>query len=109
LVHPQIVVDSQCRENLAPLRHITEPEPGAAIGLGGRDIVAFKADMPAGCRQKAHQRLEQCSLAHAIMAENSDELAFVHNEADPVQNRNATVTRAESLHIEHHAAACLPR
>jgi hypothetical protein len=65
--------------------------------------------MPAGRRQKAHQGLEQRGLAHAIMAKNSNELAFLHNEADPVQDRDAAITRAKSLHIEHHAAACLPR
>ena len=69
----------------------------------------IEAHAPAGRRQKAHQRLEQRRLAHAVVAENADELALVDREADPVEDRNAAVAGAQSLDIEHHAAACLPR
>ena len=107
--HAQIVVNREAGENLAPLRHITEPQPRATIGLGRGHVVTVKAHKPAGRRQEAHQRLEQRRLAHAVVAENSDELALVDGEADPVEDRNAAVACTQPRHIEHHAAACLPR
>src|ERR1700738_3880222 len=107
--HAQIVVDRETGENLASLRHITEPQPRAAIGLGPRHVVAMQAYQPARRRQESHQRLEQRGLAHAVMPENSDELAIVDREADPVEDRHAAVARTQTLHIEHPAAACLPR
>src|SRR5216683_2894607 len=107
--HSQIVVNRKAGENLAPLRHIAEPESRPAIGFGRRHVVIVKAYMSAGRRQKAHQRLEQRGLAHAVMAENSDELALIDGEADPVEDRNAAVAGAQPCHIEHHAAACLPK
>jgi hypothetical protein len=48
----------------------------------------------AGRRQKAHQRFQQCRLAHAIVAQDSDELTFIDGEADPVEYRNAAITRS---------------
>ena len=107
--HAQIVVNREPRKDLAPLRHIAEPQPRALIGLGRRHVAAVETDRPAGRRQKSHQRLEQRRLAHAVMAEDSDELADLDGKAHPVEDRNAAVARAQSLDVEHHAAACLPR
>ena len=42
--HAQIVVDREAGENLAPLRHIAEPQPRTLIRLGGRHVVAVEAD-----------------------------------------------------------------
>jgi hypothetical protein len=68
-----------------------------------------KHHAPAGCRQNTHQRFQERRLAHAVVAENADEFALVDGEAHPVEDRNAAIPRSQSLHIEHHAAACLPR
>jgi hypothetical protein len=65
--------------------------------------------MPAGGGQEAHQRFQQRRLAHAVVAENADELAFTDGEADAVEDRNAAIAGAQCNDFEHHAAACLPK
>src|SRR6201999_3812467 len=73
--HPQIVVDGKRGEYLAALRHIAEPEAGAAERLEIGDVLLLEAHAPAGRRQKSHQGPEQGGLAHAVVAQDADELA----------------------------------
>ena len=107
--HTQIVVNREAGKNLAPLRNIAETQPRALIGFGRGHIVTVQAHEPACRRQETHQCLEQRRLAHAIVTEDSNELALVDRKTNPVEDRNAAIARTQPLHIEHHAAACLPR
>ena len=88
---PEVLAHCQLRENAAPLRDIAEPALGTLVRLQPRDVFSVKRDRTAACRQKAHDRLEQCRLAHAVMAENADDLAVIDMKVDAVQHRYAAI------------------
>ena len=50
----EIVEGGKCGEDAAALRHITEPEPRAAIGWHLRNVGAVEADRAACRRQEPH-------------------------------------------------------
>ncbi len=108
--HAQIVEDGEAGEDLPPLRHVAEAEPGTLVRGRRGDLGVTELDAPAGRRELADQGLEQRALAHAVMAEHADELACLDAERDVHDDGYLLIARGEVDNIEHRGqAACLPR
>jgi hypothetical protein len=73
--HAQVFLDREAREDLAALRHEADAGPGAVVGRGLLDRLAFELDAAALDGHQAHQRLQQRGLAHAIAAQQHGDLA----------------------------------
>src|ERR1700735_2125132 len=61
-----------------------------------RDVLAKEANF-ARARQEAHDRLQQCRLAHSISAQHSHNLGTANAEIDALENRAPTISGIELL------------
>ena len=101
---PQIVVGAQARQDAAALRHVGDAHAAAQVRGGVGHVDTVERDAPAARRQQADQRLQQRRLAHAVVADDADRLAFVHLQRHAVQHRHVAVAGAELGHVEHEVA-----
>ena len=65
-----------------------------------RNIHSVKLYPTGGNRENAHQRLQQCGLAHAVVAQNPNDLTFFDREVNPMQYGNTTVACVQITNIK---------
>ena len=94
--HSQVLVDRQVRKDGAALRHVAQAGPRAPERNLLADVHAAEADGPFGQRNLADQRLEQRRLAHAVVAEDADDLVIADGEIDAGEHRNAAIPGVQS-------------
>ncbi len=89
-----------------PCGDIAQTQAATFVRLHARDVDAVDRDPPCACRHQADQRLQQGGLAHAVVADDADCLAFAQQEIDAVQHRQLPITRAQTGDVEHDIALC---
>ncbi len=80
--------------------------PPRAIASGVRPAIGCpaKATLPPRRRRQAHHRADGRGLAHAVAAEQRDDLALAHFEVDIEQHLAASVAGLQALNLQHHAS-----
>src|SRR5262249_10149965 len=99
--HAHVVEYRQAGEDLATLRHVAEAQSGAAIRRRLRDLAAGEADPAGGGGQLADDGSEQGRLAHAVVAQDADELAGCDLKADLEDDRDLVVAGGEAADFQH--------
>src|SRR5438132_931756 len=79
--HPQVLLDGEAREDLAPLRHVADAGARSLVRLRVRQYLLLEGDAAAFRGHQAHQRFQQRGLADAVAAEECGHLACRHLEA----------------------------
>ena len=109
--HLQVFFDGQVGEDAAALGHVADAERGDAVGRPvGRRHGRRCARVPSRARRQAHQAAQRRGLAGAVAAEQRDDLAFAHLEADAVQDVALAVEGVQVLGLRaHRVHAGFPR
>ena len=91
----QIVADGQAGKDAASLRHISDARASAPVRRILGDRGTLEPDLARGRGQDADQRAQQRRLAHAVMTQNSYELALADIQRQPGDDRDAVVARTQ--------------
>ena len=92
-------------KDLALLRHVAEPGPGAAIGGEASDLLTVQAQMPAVQRSVAHDGRHQGGLADAVAADDRDRLAILERKPDLFEHDGLAVAGGDLLELEREGLA----
>src|SRR5262249_49139819 len=74
--YAQIVEHGQRWEDLASLRHVADSPSCLLMRWQGGDVLAAERDAAAGRVDLLDESLQERGLAHAVVAEDADELAL---------------------------------
>ena len=96
----QIVANSELREYAAPLGDIAKPQPGSFIWRHARDVGRMEPYRSRAGRQEPHDGFQQGRFAHAVVAENPNNLVFGNRELNPVKDRHFAVAAGQSLDFQ---------
>ena len=110
--HLQILFDTKVGKYPSPLGHIADAERRDAIGRPIGCRMAENAHRAVARMRETHQAAQRRRLAGAIAAEQRDDLAFAHVEADAMQDMALAVKGVQALGLQchlAHAAAAVPR
>ena len=97
----QIIERAQARQDAASLRHIADAHPAANVCWGAGDINAVHHNPATATGHQAHDGFHQRTLAHAVMTDDTDRLAFEQLQGNSMQYRHAAVTGAQLGHIQN--------
>ena len=97
---PQVLGDRQLREDAAALGDVAEPAQRPVVRLEPGDVLVGERDMAAAGGQEAHDGLQKRRLAHAVVAEDADDLVIPDGQIDAVQDGNAPVARRQRPNLE---------
>ncbi len=99
----QILLDSQVRDNLPPLRHIGQPALGSDIGLPVCNIGAVKRDGAAFDRKQTRQGLQRRGLADPVPTHEAHYFAWIDREGHIPQNVALPIIRIDVFQLQHHS------
>src|SRR5690348_5260105 len=97
------------------LRHIDKAAPTLEMRRQPRYVPSGEADLSAPGRKKSQHRLQQRSLAHAVLADDGQDFGLRQREADVADDLRRTVTARKTFDLKDgrhgsapQAAACWP-
>ena len=93
----QVLLDGQLREDFAPLGHVADAEPRAALRREPAQIGPGERDLAGGRRQQSHDALQQRGLAHAVAAHEAGARSLRHHQVDVPQGVAAAVGLVEGF------------
>src|SRR5437762_2796400 len=99
----QILSEGQRGKDLPILRNIADAGAGDEICPQARDVTALEEDLPLR-RHEPHDGLAGGAAPDPVSAEQADDLAVAHREADTVQDVALPVEGVEFAHREHQDA-----
>src|SRR6185436_6425773 len=99
--HHEVAPDRHEREDLAPLRHVGDAVAGHPIGLAAPDRAPGEGDAALLRLQRAADGTEHRGLARPVGAQDGDDLALAHVEADATDGRNRPVVGLQVAHGEN--------
>ncbi len=102
---PEVFLRAQAGQDAAALRHVADAEAAALVRRPLRDIDAVDDDLAPGRRHQAHDGLQQGGLAHAVVADDADRLAFAQRQRDAAQHRHLAIAGTQVGNVEHDVAA----
>jgi hypothetical protein len=102
--HEEVFLDAHAGEDLLALRHEGEAERRPLLRRHVVDHLAVEDDLALLHGDEADDGLQRRRLARAVAAEQGDEAAFRHLEADPVQDAGAAVAGDDAVNLEHGAS-----
>ncbi len=95
-----MLLDREVGEDLPAFGNETHTAPREPVRRPGFDPLAAEHDLAASGRMQAADRAHQRRLAHAVAAEERDDLARAHLEVDAVQHLAAAVAGMQAAHRE---------
>src|SRR4029078_12991821 len=98
--HHQVFADREEREYFAPLRHVAQAQPHDLVGLHALDRLAPKFDRTLLRIENAGDGLEYRGLAGAVGAEQRDDTAAWHLEADAPDGHDRPVIAFDIAEFE---------
>jgi hypothetical protein len=78
--HQQVVADAHRTEQPAAFRHVGDPARDHVVGREFAEIFSVELDRARPCPQDAGDCAQQCRLAGAVGADETDDLAFTNVE-----------------------------
>src|SRR5690606_33945721 len=97
----EILAHGQRREDLPSFRHKSDSEPGNAMGGNARDLAALEPDAAGTERAESGNGAHGGGLAHAVAAEQGDDLAGLQREIDAEQDLDLAVAGSEGSYFKH--------
>ena len=107
--HAQVLVHRQAAEDLAPLRHVAQPQAHALVAGELVQRLAVQRDAAGADGHHAHQALQQRGLAHAVAAQDHRHLALLRLEGDIAQDVRAAVVLVDAFDLQHVIGPGTPR
>src|SRR5262249_50171362 len=101
----EILADGQGGEDVAVLGHVAETLARDDIGRQPADLLVAEA-YGAGGRHVAQDGLDGRRAAHAVAAEETDDLALAHRQRHALQDVALAVERVEIGDGEHQTTSC---
>ena len=97
---PEIVAHRQVLEQRVLLRHVDQPHLALQMWRHPRHVLAREGDAAAPRRQKAHDRLEQRGLAHAVLADDRERLGLRQRQADIADDPRRTIAAGQRVDLK---------
>ena len=102
--HLEIFFDRQIRKDAAAFRNIADAEIGDPVRRPVRGGMAENAHRAVARMGQTDQAAQRRRFAGAVAAEQCDDLALPHLQADAVQDVALAVIGVEAFRLEHDAA-----
>src|SRR5271163_4044449 len=96
----EVFLDRELREDAPPLGYMGDAAGDDGIGGEAADRSALKADLAGGWAQQAGDRLERRRLARAVGADQRNDFAAAHLQADPAERLHLIVEDIETDDFE---------
>ena len=98
---PKVLLHGQLSEYAAPLRHVTDSEPGDRLGRQPRDFPAIEPDRPGPRPHQARDGPHQRGLAGAVGTEHRGHRTFRDGEGDALERDHRPVGDGEVDDLKH--------
>ena len=105
----QVLLDRQIGEDSPAFRHVSHAGLGDAVGREPGHVGAEQRDAALPRRGEADETAQRRRLAGAVAAEQRDDLARAHFEADPVKDVALAVEGMNVGGLERDHVRTLPR
>ena len=99
----QVLAHREIGKALAAFGHDGHAGAGDAVGGPAGNVLPGKHHAAGAQGQLAQQRAKQRGLAHAVAAQQGDDLAGLDAEVHAEQHLAGSVAALHGLHFEHHA------
>src|SRR5499427_4759532 len=98
--HLEVLAHGEEGKDLAPLRHVAEPQAHDAVGIHAAEEAAVERNCALLSVHYARHRLEDGGLARPVGAEDGHDSAARHREAHPADGHDGAVVRLDVVDLE---------